>query len=118
MSASPVRARSLALPLALVLAASVLDELTTWAVFARGGHEINPLAALLYDRWGFGAVVALRASTSAAVCLICLLLSRRWRRDPPWSRVAHAIACVGAALCCVGPLHNLALLTGLSLYLK
>lgn len=112
MSARPVRVRSLAFPVAALLAASALDVLTTRAVFVRGGREFNPFAALLLDRWGFGAVVALRISTAVGVVLICLLLAYLWRRDPRWRGVAYAIAYVGAALACVAPLHNLALLYG------
>jgi len=90
---------------ALLLAASgyiafgLLDCVTTAVALAHGGHEGNPLAASLYERFGVASLFAFKGIVIAAILAVATILPRR---VAAWIITAFA---VGVASTVVGNLH-------------
>lgn len=60
--------------------ASAMDVMLTWAVFVLGGREVNPVAAVVFGRAGFGGMIAFKFVIVAVVVMICEYLGRTSRR--------------------------------------
>lgn len=57
---------------------STIDVVFTWHILTRrGGTEINPVAALLIEHWGFIGAVALKYALVLVVVIACEWISRR-----------------------------------------
>lgn len=55
---------------------SSLDIMLTWKILARGGLEVNPLAALIIDTWGMHGAIAFKFALMTWVIVVCEILAR------------------------------------------
>lgn len=84
---------------------STLDVVLTWKILERpGGTEVNPVAALLIDHWGFMGAVGLKYALAMIVIVSCELIARRRER------VGHVLIWVAVAISMVPPVWSFILL--------
>jgi hypothetical protein len=59
---------------------SSMDIMLTWVILVEGGSEVNPLAALVIDRWGLPGAIAFKFSLMLVVVMTCEVIGRRANR--------------------------------------
>lgn len=84
---------------------STLDVILTWHILERrGGTEINPVAALLIEHWGFIGAVALKYALLLVVVIACEWISRMRESVARW------LAWTAVAVSLVPPIWSFTLL--------
>lgn len=74
---------------------SSLDIMLTWAILRRGGTEVNPIAALIIDRWGLAGSIGFKFSIMLFVILVCEHIGRHQHGTARWlSRVAVVVSAI------------------------
>ena len=56
---------------------SLLDWMTTARALPQGGHEGNPIAALLYEQFGSAGLLLFKAIVVALIIAVLVLIPRR-----------------------------------------
>ena len=59
------------------VAIAALDVVMTSVIFALGGNEANPIAALVIEHWGFTAAIPFKFAITLFVILVCEELARQ-----------------------------------------
>jgi len=84
---------------------STLDVVLTWHILERrGGAELNPVAALLIQHWGFMGAVGLKYGLVLVVVIACEWIARRR------VRTAKRVAWLAVAVSLTPPLWSFTLL--------
>lgn len=84
---------------------STIDVVLTWHILVRrGGSEVNPVAALVIEHWGFMGAVALKYALVLVVVIACEWISRRRER------VSLRLAWCAVAVSLVPPIWSFTLL--------
>jgi uncharacterized membrane protein len=73
------------------VAIAALDVIMTAVIFALGGNEANPVAALIIEQWGFTAAIPFKFAITLFVILVCEELGRQHPRRG-WNLTLLAIA--------------------------
>lgn len=55
---------------------SALDVLFTWAIFAAGGSEVNPVAARVIAVWGLNGAIVFKFGLTLFVIVVCEVVGR------------------------------------------
>lgn len=53
-----------------------LDILLTWVILSHGGEEVNPIAAVVIDRWGLNGAIVFKFSLVLFVIIVCEIVGR------------------------------------------
>ncbi len=59
------------------VAVSSLDVILTWMILARGGSEVNPVAAAVIYEWGLSGAILFKFSLTLLVVIICEVIGRK-----------------------------------------
>lgn len=56
---------------------SSLDVILTFVILAFGGHEVNPIAALVIETWGVPGAIGFKFALTLIVIMCCEVVGRR-----------------------------------------
>jgi hypothetical protein len=55
---------------------SAMDIMLTWAILARGGSEVNPIADSVIMAWGLNGAITFKFSLMLLVIIVCEVVAR------------------------------------------
>ena len=70
---------------------SAMDIMLTWAILARGGREVNPIADEVIQAWGLNGAILFKFSLMLLVVIVCEVVARTRpavARTLAWAAVA------------------------------
>ncbi len=77
---------------------SAMDVMLTWAILARGGREVNPLANEVIEAWGLNGAIIFKFSLMLLVVIVCEVVARS--RAPLARTLAWAAVFISAIPVC------------------
>jgi len=74
---------------------SSMDIMLTWTILLAGGHEVNPIAALVIHNWDLPGAIAFKFGLMLVVVMICEILGgTRPRAGRNLAQLAVLVSCL------------------------